>query len=136
MELRFRIHIQPHQQRRLSRMFTRIKSEGVEAAHAATRQELRGVITPGGRMTDRALPALAGDVIGKLGASVVAGLRGRPLLATAPTVGQGLVWNGTAWAPGTVAQATRWEPITNGDPDDPQIMFDAHGDVLMTEVPL
>lgn len=31
---------------------------------------------------------------------------------------------------------TRWEPLTNGDPDAPELMFDGDGDVLMTEVPI
>jgi hypothetical protein len=29
---------------------------------------------------------------------------------------------------------TRWEPLANGDPSDPQLVFDATGNVIMTEV--
>ena len=31
---------------------------------------------------------------------------------------------------------TRWEPLTNGDPSDPQIIFDGYSDVVMIEVPI
>lgn len=31
--------------------------------------------------------------------------------------------------------STRWEPLANGDPDDPALVF-ADGDVIMIEVPL
>lgn len=31
---------------------------------------------------------------------------------------------------------TRWEPVTNGDPDYPELVFDADGDVVMAEVPV
>lgn len=31
---------------------------------------------------------------------------------------------------------TRWEPLANGDPSDPQLVFDATGNVIMTEVEL
>lgn len=49
--------------------------------------------------------ALAGDVTGTLAANTVARVQGRPVLATAPTVGQALIWNGTAWAPTPVASS-------------------------------
>jgi len=32
------------------------------------------------------------------------------------------------------AITTRWEPLANGDPSDPQIVFDATGNVIMVEV--
>ncbi len=34
----------------------------------------------------------------------------------------------------THAITTRWEPLTNGDPSDPQLVFDGEGDVIMVEV--
>jgi hypothetical protein len=37
---------------------------------------------------------------------------------------------------GALTPTTRWEPLTNGDPDFPELLFDGNGDVLMTEVPL
>jgi len=36
----------------------------------------------------------------------------------------------------THTTTTRWEPLTNGDPGDPQIVFDGEGDVIMIEVPI
>lgn len=35
---------------------------------------------------------------------------------------------------GSVEGAGRWEPMTNGDPDTPEIHFDLTGDVMMTFV--
>ena len=43
--------------------------------------------------------ALAGDVTGTQGATVVSRLNGTPILSTVPTVGQYLIFNGTQWAP-------------------------------------
>lgn len=39
------------------------------------------------------------DLAGTDSSQTVVGLRSRPLLATAPTSGQAIVWNGSAWAP-------------------------------------
>jgi hypothetical protein len=36
---------------------------------------------------------------------------------------------------GSAAATTRWEPLTNGDPDFPELIYE-DGDVLMEEVPL
>lgn len=44
-----------------------------------------------------------GDLAGSPLIQTVVGLQNRPLLTTAPTTGQAVVWNGTAWAPGNVA---------------------------------
>ena len=33
-----------------------------------------------------------------------------------------------------VAPTTRWEPLANGDPSDPQLVFDGEGNVIMVEV--
>lgn len=43
---------------------------------------------------------LAGDAVGPAGTNVVEGLRGRPLAATAPKIGQAIVsLDGATWAP-------------------------------------
>ncbi|MBZ5609805.1 MAG: hypothetical protein LAP38_16205 [Acidobacteriia bacterium] len=49
--------------------------------------------------------ALAGDVTGSTGATVVTQIQGRPVSSTAPAGGQSMVWNsGTgSWAPQTIA---------------------------------
>jgi hypothetical protein len=46
-------------------------------------------------------PILTGDVSGGLHSTSVDKLKGQPVAATAPTSGQTLVWNGTAWTPAT-----------------------------------
>jgi hypothetical protein len=51
-------------------------------------------------------PGLLGDVTGNLNASVVSKLRGISLSAAAPTSGQVLQYNGSAWTPTTLA--TPW----------------------------
>lgn len=52
-------------------------------------------------MPDLNSPILTGDVSGGLHTTSVDKLKGQPVSATAPTSGQTLVWNGSAWAPAT-----------------------------------
>ena len=40
-----------------------------------------------------------------------------------------------SWVPQAAAPTTRWDLLTNGDPDDPALVF-ADGDVIWLEVPL
>ena len=56
------------------------------------------------------LPAFAGDVVSSAGSSTmtVDGLQGRSVLATAPTSGQVLAYNGSAWAPATAGGSSQW----------------------------
>ena len=46
-------------------------------------------------------PIFTGDVSGGVHSTSVDKLKGQPVSATAPTNGQTLVWNGSAWAPAT-----------------------------------
>ena len=46
-------------------------------------------------------PIITGDVSGGLHSTSVDKLKGNAVSATAPTTGQTLLWNGTAWAPAT-----------------------------------
>jgi|694.fasta_scaffold17143_18 hypothetical protein len=46
-------------------------------------------------------PIITGDVSGGLHTTSVDKLKGNAVAATAPTTGQTLLWNGTAWAPAT-----------------------------------
>lgn len=48
----------------------------------------------------------SGDLSGNDLIQSVTGLHGRPLSGTAPAVGQSIVWNGTAWAPGNTQDVT------------------------------
>ena len=54
-----------------------------------------------GTLAAARLPAYNGDVTSVTGSSTltVDGIQGRPVLATAPTSGHALAYNGTAWAP-------------------------------------
>jgi hypothetical protein len=47
--------------------------------------------------------SFGGDLQGTSISQVVVGLEGRPVLGVAPSTGQALEWNGTAWAPATLA---------------------------------
>lgn len=81
------------------------------------------VLSVGVSSTDRMLPSaravyntitawpLSGDLSGTLSAPVVVGLRGRPLSATAPTTGQVLSWNGTAWVPVTPTTGSGYQNL-------------------------
>ncbi|SFN20329.1 hypothetical protein SAMN05421741_10291 [Paenimyroides ummariense] len=50
--------------------------------------------------------ALAGDVTGTLGATVVGKIQGTPVANTAPTNNQVLTYNGSTWTPTTISPAT------------------------------
>lgn len=107
-----------------------------QAATRVTRAEMGQVMHPSGQL--RAVASrLLGDVTGIMLRNVVVGIRGIPINATPPTDRQGLVYvaasNELVYS--DLAPNTRWEPLTNGDPVDPQILFSADGDVLMSEVP-
>lgn len=45
---------------------------------------------------------LGGDLGGTNASPIVQGLQTRPVASTAPASGEGLVWDGSQWAPGTV----------------------------------
>jgi hypothetical protein len=49
------------------------------------------------------LPGAGGDLSGSLTAATVTQMQGRPVANTAPFIGQALAWNGTQWAPQSVA---------------------------------
>jgi hypothetical protein len=54
------------------------------------------------------MPGLTGDVTSTAGtvATTVVALQGRSVSSTAPTTGQVLAWNGTAWAPASAGNGT------------------------------
>lgn len=52
------------------------------------------------------IPTLAGDVTGNITAASVSGIRGISVLATAPTTGQVLKYDGTNWAPAADSTGT------------------------------
>ena len=55
--------------------------------------------------TITAAGSASGDLSGSYPGPTVAQIQGRAVNSTAPTSGQGLVWNGSAWAPASVVQA-------------------------------
>ena len=55
--------------------------------------------------------SLNGDVTGAVGSNTVIRIQGRPIDSSAPSSGQALVWNGSAWTPTTIVT----NPILNGD---------------------
>ena len=56
-----------------------------------------------------------GDLSGTDSSQQVVGLQNRPLLATAPTNGQAIVWDGSAWAPGSVAASVTFAGDLSGN---------------------
>jgi hypothetical protein len=54
--------------------------------------------------------ALSGDVTGSQGSTTVTALRGVPLSSSAPTMGQVLTYNGTAWAPAAASSVSSAAP--------------------------
>jgi hypothetical protein len=89
---------------------------------------------------DPTIPDHEGDVTGPHPETVVVGLQSTPVGGTAPSDAQVLAYSAAlgAWTPTTLASSalgTRWEPVTNGDPDSPELIFE-NGDVVMEEVPL
>jgi hypothetical protein len=96
--------------------------------------------TPTGGGGGGEVPDHEGDVTGPHSATVVAKVQGIPFSTTNPTDGQSYVYDAdlaqmVPMTPAGVA-TTRWEPLTNGDPDFPELIFTAEGDVIMVEVPI
>lgn len=52
-----------------------------------------------GTVNSSQLPAAGGDLSGTLGAATVQAIQGKPVSGIAPSSGQVLAWNGSAWAP-------------------------------------
>lgn len=57
--------------------------------------------------------SLAGDVTGAQGTTVVEKLRGRSVASTAPSTGEVLKWNGSAWAPAPDVDLNSGGTVTN-----------------------
>jgi len=61
------------------------------------------------------LARVGGDLGGMASSPTVTRLYGRNVSATAPTTGQPLIWNGTAWAPGSAGAVGNYVPMTGAD---------------------
>ncbi|AZZ37203.1 hypothetical protein CIK05_10535 [Bdellovibrio sp. qaytius] len=74
-----------------------------------------GTADASGTLAAARLPAFSGDVITTAGSSTVTvdGLQGRSVLATAPTSGQVLAYNGTAWAPASSSVTSQWTTLAS-----------------------
>src|SRR5262245_29895388 len=57
------------------------------------------------------LARVGGDLGGMASSPTVTRLYGRNVSATAPTTGQPLIWNGTAWAPGSAGAVGNYVPM-------------------------
>jgi hypothetical protein len=57
---------------------------------------------------------VGGDLTGPITSSTVNAIRNRNVSTTAPTTGQALVWNGSAWTPTTLASLTPLVPDPTG----------------------
>jgi hypothetical protein len=71
----------------------------------------------GGQLTGtigNASVTVGGDLTGPITSSTVNAIRNRAVSAVAPAAGQALVWNGTAWAPTTLASLIPLAPDPQG----------------------
>ena len=55
-----------------------------------------------------------GDLSGSDSSQQVVGLRNRPMLATAPSAGEAIIWDGYAWGPGAVASGVTFAGDLSG----------------------
>lgn len=124
-----------NQGRRLQRLWQRTRTQAADRATQITRREMGQVIDSRGQLREIAA-RLVGDVTGLLSAAVVVALRGIPIHTTAPLDGEALIYNAAQdrLEYGPAGGGGRWEPLSNMDPSDPQLLFDGNGDVLMTLV--
>lgn len=98
-------------------------------------------VTVGGQITGpitNAVVPMVGDVTGSAGAAVVAKLRGTPVSTTAPTAGQGLVFDGTNWAPSSVgspapADAQYLMLAANANTPNERVLAVTSGDLIKTD---
>lgn len=90
---------------------------------ATTNRVGRVPVAAGGTGNDRGAGphALVGDLHTASGLTT-----GDVLTATGPS--------GFAFQPPTSQAGSAWSVLTNGDPADPQLVWDSFGDVIMTEV--
>jgi hypothetical protein len=86
---------------------TRLSPSGALTYAQPLFSDLSGVAAvsqlPAASGSSQGILRLAKDLRGTAAAPLVAGLRGYPVSNTAPTTGQVLQWNGSAWAPATLS---------------------------------
>ena len=86
------------------------------AAVAAVSNPVSQILSTGSGSGGGSASVLTGDVTaGSDGVATVVGLRGRPLLSTAPAGTNVLTWNGTAWAPAAASSGFANPMTTLGD---------------------
>ena len=61
-------------------------------------------------------PQPRGDVEGTIGNNVIVKIQGHPVDGGSPAPGQGLVWNGVAWAPSNLGAGATGSTGAQGDP--------------------
>jgi hypothetical protein len=127
--------ITAEQRRRLDKFWMRQKQQQRGVAEEVANSAVLGVARADGTLRNSAIPTLAGDVIGVLTAMVVRAIRSTPVSATPPTNGQVLQYSSSAgeWVPvdaSLTGSGGLWVPVTTGDVDSPEIVFD-DGAVVM-----
>jgi hypothetical protein len=126
----------PVQRSQMDRFWKRQKAQASEATEQHIRGAMTDIIHGNGQMRNEVLPNIKGDVVGSLLAAMVVKLRGIVINTTPPTDGQVLAYNSTTnqWVPSTASLNGMWAPVTTGDVDSPEIVFD-DGDVVMDFIP-
>jgi hypothetical protein len=123
--------VSPAHRQRLTHLFMRLQQQGRDDATTVVRRELRGVVSPEGKVRNRAID-VTGDVVGEIDNLEVVGIGHHPIADGTPANGSGLVYRTSDshlhWE--LNAGGGRWEPLTNGDVDATELIFE-DGDVLM-----
>lgn len=122
-----------HQIRRMQKFWQRQRGGSLERATQTVRREMGQVIDSRGQLRQIAA-RLGGDLSGLMSAAVVIALRGIPIHTVLPTNGQTLKYNAAENRLEYGTAGGRWEPLSNMNPADPELLFDGNGDVLMTLV--
>lgn len=102
------VQLAPASRRRLSQLWMRLQDTATSTVETIVRSNVGDFFTTAGLLRDRATPA-----------AVTTELADHETRLDALESG---------------SVSGRWEPVTNGDPLDPQLVFDDTGDVVMSWV--
>lgn len=79
--------------------------------------------------------AVGGDLEGTVASATVVNIQNRPVVDVGPTLGQALVWNGSAWTPAAQANASAPYVVITNDPGLPneRALATALGEITLTD---